>query len=108
MSTSVLYQNRGSIHLHSLAFAQWVNPDGGFEIGYHVELKYPKSLVFKLRVFKSVAAHIFLSLSKFAVSLTGVAEISSKRTKALEDVMADVRPHVKRLRRSKTMEGNDV
>ena len=105
---SVQDYTRMSVGLHFLAFVQSVEPDGGIPIGYHVELKDPKTLAFELRVFKYQVAQFLLTLAKFAAAPTGEAENSGKRTKALEDLMADVRPDVKRLRLTKTMDGNDV
>jgi hypothetical protein len=43
-----------------------------------------------------------------AVYLCDARGMIGKRTKAPEDLMADVRPDVKRLRLTKTMDGNDV
>ena len=105
---SVQDYTRMSMNVHFLAFVQSVEPDGGIPIGYHVELKDPKTLPFELRVFKYQAAQFLLTLAKFTAAPTGEADNSGQRTKALEDLMADVRPDVKRLRLTKTMDGNDV
>ncbi|CAE8634647.1 unnamed protein product [Polarella glacialis] len=105
---SVLDYTRMSMNVHFVAFVHSVEPDGGIPIGYHVELKDPKTLPFELRVFKYQAAQFLLTLAKSTAAPTGEADNSGTRTKALEDLMADVRPDVKRLRLTKTMDGNDV
>ena len=105
---SVQDYTRMSMNVHFLAFVQSVEPDGGIPIGYHVELKDPKTLPFELQVFKYQAAQFLLTLAKFTAAPTGEADNSGQRTKALEDLMADVRPDVKRLKLTKTMDGNDV
>ena len=101
---SVQHFTRMCSDMHFFAFVQSVESDGCIPIGYHVELKDPKTLHFELRVFKYQAAQFLLTLA----APTGEAETSGKRTKALENLMADVRPDVKRLRLSKTMDGNNV
>ena len=105
---SVQDYTRMSLNVHFVAFVQSVEPDGGIPIGYHVELKDPQTQPFELRVFKYQAAQFLLTLAKSTAAPTGEADHSAKRTKALEDLMADVRPDVKRLRLTKTMDGNDV
>ena len=97
-----------STNVNFVAFVQSVEPDGGIPIGYHVEVKDAETLPFELRVFKYQAAQFLLTLAKSNASPSEEADNSGKRTKALEDLMADVRPDVKRLRLTKTMDGNDV
>ena len=96
------------IDVHFLVFVQSVEPDGSIPIGYHVELKDSNTLPFELRVFKYQAAQFLLTLAKITHAPAGEADNSGQRTKALEDLMADVRPDAKRLRLSKTMDGDDV
>ncbi len=105
---SVSDYTRMSTNVNFVAFVQSVEPDGGIPIGYHVELKDAETLPFELRVFKYQAAQFLLTLAKSNAAPSEDADNSGKRTKALEDLMADVRPDVKRLRLTKTMDGNDV
>jgi hypothetical protein len=108
MSESVTEYLRMPVDLHFLAFVQSVEPDGGIPIGYHIGLTDPKTLIFDLKVFKYQAAQFLISLAKFATASAIDADSSGKRTKVLEELMADVRPDAKRLKLSQTMDGNLV
>ena len=105
---SVQEYNRMYVGLHFLAFVQSVEPDGGIPIGYHLELRDLKTLDFELRVFKYQVSQILLTLARFAAAPTAEAETTGTRTRALEDLMAQVRAPVKRLRLLKTLDGDDV
>ena len=108
LPTSVLEYTRLLVGSHFSAFVQSVESDGGLPIGYHVELKDPQTLDVELRVFKYQAAQFLLTLARFALAPTAEAQTTDKRTRALEDLMSQVREPVKRLRLSRTLDGDNV
>jgi hypothetical protein len=97
-----------SVGLHFSAFVQSVESDGGLPIGYHVEFNDPQTLDVELRVFKYQAAQFLLTLARFALVPTAEAQTSDNRTRALEDLMSQVRVPVKRLRLTKTLDGDHL
>ncbi len=97
-----------SVGLHFSAFVQSVESDGGIPIGYPVEFKDPQTLHVELRVFKYQVVPFLLTLARFAAAPTAEAQTTGKRTRALEFLMAQVREPVKRLRLSKTLDGDNV
>ena len=106
LPASVLQYTRLLVGSHFSAFVQSVESDGGLPIGYHVEFNDPQTLDVELRVFKYQAAQFLLTLARCALAPTAEAQTPDKRTRALEDLMSQVRVPVKRLRLSRTLDGD--